>query len=531
MQLLKPITYSNESGRNPSLQVIDQIQIAKKNNFVHIPIDNVQAAWNALRKGQVCGEPWSAIVAAISVALDLLNDPDIDAEVGRSSELILRSIDQKVDYLRTSRPTDGALFSSLDRLMEACHEGVSEFDTTSWNFNNSVAAPDNSIAEVTPWKAVLVKSILSFGETMIWSNSYIHQALGAYGATAIRDDTGKDGKGIHLLTIGTLTNVSGLGHYGAASAPFSVVQALMERHCLHSIAVLDINSTSLTPPTSAYEYMVFEKDSAIDFTAISNPLAVATYIQQNDVDAIVVGALRVCANTGCALTPAGTYQLACIAHGHGVPFYVVAPLASSSTSTQTDGLNFEANDVSCNMTEGHYLPSEANPTVYSWNPTLDVTPASFITAILTEQGVMQTDQNHNIIFPTVKFMGENEVKIPSTLSTYSPETTSVQHASVSNCISDYFTRFTVHSIVSYLESNCPQVMEELGATTLTAREIGAGKFNLVFIVTNSADTEKKVIVKQVRNYMHNSSFEVCAPKCVLQSFFLFLFAHVGITCY
>jgi hypothetical protein len=121
---------------------------------------------------------------------------------------------------------------------------------------------------------------------------------------------------------------------------------------------------------------------------------------------------------------------------------------------------------------------------------------------------MQKEQNHDD--PTVRLLGENGGKVPSILSTHSPKTTTLQHASLSNCISDYFTRFTAHSIVNYLEANCPQVMEELGAATLSAREIGAGKFNLIFIVTNSADTEKKVIVKQVKNHMHDSSFELCA---------------------
>jgi methylthioribose-1-phosphate isomerase len=537
MQLLKPVTYSNESGRNPSLQVIDQIQISQKNNVVYIPIDSVQSAWNVLRKGQVCGEPWSAIVATISVALDLVGD----TEAGSSSESILRIIDQKVDHLRKSRPTDGALFHSLDKLMEACHKGVAELDMTSWNLENAVTT-FGSIKEMTSCKAMLVKVILSFGEMMIWSNSNIHLALGEYGSATIRDDMvkkQKNGRGIHLLTIGTLSNVSGLGYYGAASAPFSVVQALMERNFLPSMAVLDINSTFLIPPTETFEYMVFEKDSATDFTVISNPMTVATYIQQNPVDAILVGALHICASTGYALTPAGTYQLACIAQGHGVPFYVVAPLASISTSTQTDDWNVDANTVPYNTKDGHCLTSQANPTVCSWNPILDVTPASFITAIVTEQGVIQKEQNHDATFPIMKFIDENGGRILSSISTLSPEVTTLKNASLAKRISGNFIRFTVHSIVSYLETNCPQVMEELGATTsfnVTAKEIGTGEFNLVFIVTNKADTEKKVIAKQVRNHVYYSSCEVCAlffcqPYYVHHIHFLFLFTHVGFACY
>jgi len=261
--------------------------------------------------------------------------------------------------------------------------------------------------------------------------------------------------------------------------------------------------------------MVFEKDSATDFTVISNPMTVATYIQQNPVDAILVGALRICASTGYALTPAGTYQLACVAQGHGVPFYVVAPLASISTSTQTDDWNVDANTVPYNTKDGHCLTSQANPTVCSWNPILDVTPASFITAIVTEQGVIQKEQNHDATFPIMKFIDENGGRILSSISTLSPEVTTLKNASLAKRISGNFIRFTVHSIVSYLETNCPQVMEELGATT---------SFNV------------KVIAKQVRNHVYYSSCEVCAlffcqPYYVHHIHFLFLFTHVGFACY
>jgi 5-methylthioribose kinase len=78
--------------------------------------------------------------------------------------------------------------------------------------------------------------------------------------------------------------------------------------------------------------------------------------------------------------------------------------------------------------------------------------------------------------------------------------------------------------VSYLEANCPQVMEELGATTsfnVTAKEIGTGKFNLVFIVTNKADTEKKVIAKQVRNHVRFALYFLSALLCASYTFSYF----------
>ena len=64
--------------------------------------------------------------------------------------------------------------------------------------------------------------------------------------------------------------------------------------------------------------------------------------------------------------------------------------------------------------------------------------------------------------------------------------------------SDY-TEQTCETLPSYIEENCPYVLESLDASTasdLSAVEMGDGNLNLVFIVTNTKNS-RKIIVKQV----------------------------------
>jgi methylthioribose-1-phosphate isomerase len=104
------------------------------------------------------------------------------------------------------------------------------------------------------------------------------------------------------------------------------------------------------------------------------------------VDLIVVGADRVAAN-GDVANKVGTYALAVLARHHDVPFYVVAPTSTVDTSTPSgDDIPIEQRDPS-EVTEplGTRIAPAGTPAL---NPAFDVTPASLITALVTERGVV-----------------------------------------------------------------------------------------------------------------------------------------------
>ena len=97
---------------------------------------------------------------------------------------------------------------------------------------------------------------------------------------------------------------------------------------------------------------------------------------RGEIDCVLVGADRIAAN-GDTANKIGTYALAVLARHHSVPFYVVAPTSTLDLATATGaGIPIEQRDG-----------DEVTARFRSYNPAFDVTPASLIEAIVTEEGV------------------------------------------------------------------------------------------------------------------------------------------------
>jgi len=135
----------------------------------------------------------------------------------------------------------------------------------------------------------------------------------------------------------------------------------------------------------------------IPVTVIADNMA-AYLMQQGKVDLVIVGADRIAAN-GDTANKIGTYSVAVLAQAHGIPFYVAAP-----TST-----------IDLKVATGQEIPIEERPAkemrecfgvqvtpaeVNVYNPAFDVTPAKYITGIITEKGIVIPPYSVNLL----KFM-------------------------------------------------------------------------------------------------------------------------------
>jgi methylthioribose-1-phosphate isomerase len=112
--------------------------------------------------------------------------------------------------------------------------------------------------------------------------------------------------------------------------------------------------------------------------------AAAARLARGDVDAVVVGADRVAAN-GDAANKIGTYALAIAAHHHGIPFYVAVPRSTLDPTTA------RGEDIEIEQRAGSEVRIAAGlpDDVAVWNPAFDVTPATLITAIISDAGVLR----------------------------------------------------------------------------------------------------------------------------------------------
>jgi methylthioribose-1-phosphate isomerase len=118
------------------------------------------------------------------------------------------------------------------------------------------------------------------------------------------------------------------------------------------------------------------------------------YMRTEKVDLCVVGCDRVAAN-GDTANKIGTYNLAVVAHENGIPFYIAAPTTTIDLDTPTgDDIEIEERPAS-EVT--HVRDAQITPDgVDVGNPAFDVTPARYITAIITEKGVVYPPFEENL---------------------------------------------------------------------------------------------------------------------------------------
>jgi methylthioribose-1-phosphate isomerase len=140
---------------------------------------------------------------------------------------------------------------------------------------------------------------------------------------------------------------------------------------------------------TAWELM----EDKIPTTVICDNMA-ASLMRAGRIQAVVVGADRIAANGGVA-NKIGTYNVAILAHEHGIPFYVAAPWSTIDTATLTgEAIPIEERPQ---VEVTHHGGKQLTPNgVGICNPAFDVTPAKYVTAIVTERGVLRAPYSESL---------------------------------------------------------------------------------------------------------------------------------------
>ena len=168
----------------------------------------------------------------------------------------------------------------------------------------------------------------------------------------------------------THCNAGGLATGGYGSA-VGALRAAWERGLLVHVLVDETRPLLQGARLTAWELEAV----GIPHSVIADSAA-ASLMAAGEVDVVVTGADRIAAN-GDTANKIGTYSLAVLAAHHEIPLYVVAPSSTLDPATATgDAIPIEERD-----------PSEVTSRFPARNPAFDVTPASLITAIVTEDGV------------------------------------------------------------------------------------------------------------------------------------------------
>lgn len=147
-----------------------------------------------------------------------------------------------------------------------------------------------------------------------------------------------------------------------------------------------VYATETRPLLQGARLTTFElKKRGIPITLIVDD-ACGFLMQKKKIGYVIVGADRVARN-GDTANKIGTYTIACLAHLHGIPFYVASPLSTFDTSAYSgEDIVVEERAASEILYCGR---RRVAPPVPCWNPAFDITPAGYVTGFITEKGILR----------------------------------------------------------------------------------------------------------------------------------------------
>jgi len=327
---------------------LDQTKLPLEETYV-LATDYQQVA-TVIRDMIVRGAPAIGVSGAMGVAIGIERSnastlPELTAEV----EVICST-------LAETRPTAVNLFWGIGQVRDLFNE---------------LAAKNTPIPEIKTAVVELAKRL--YGEDIAQC-----KALGANGADLLP----KQG------TVLTHCNAGALATCGYGTA-LGVIRAAVERG--HQIDVLADETRPYLQGArlTAWELM---KDS-IPTTVLCDNMA-GHLMSKGRIQAVIVGADRIAAN-GDTANKIGTYSVSILAKEHGIPFYVAAPFNTIDLATATGaGIPIEQrNPREVTHSNGKQMTPDG---VGIENPAFDVTPAKYITAIITERGVLRAPYNESI---------------------------------------------------------------------------------------------------------------------------------------
>lgn len=135
--------------------------------------------------------------------------------------------------------------------------------------------------------------------------------------------------------------------------------------------------------------------------AIITDNSAASYMARGCIDKIITGTDRIVAHTGHVFNKIGTYSLAVLAHYHGIPFYIAAPLSTLDRDTKDYKVVSIENrsEEEVKQVPGLTLHMEeeievtiANKNSKAYNQAFDVTPPELITGYITPKGIVKADE-------------------------------------------------------------------------------------------------------------------------------------------
>jgi methylthioribose-1-phosphate isomerase len=331
------------------VHIIDQARLPHV--FETATIASAEAMADAIRAMRVRGAPLIGVAAAFGIALAVARDPS-DESISKASAL-----------LRTTRPTAVNLAWAIGRMRERLAKvKTSERLTTAWTEAQAIA--DEDVA--------------------------LNEAIGRHGLTLLERESAARKRPLNILThcnAGWVATVD----WGTVTAPIFMA---------HDRGIPVHVWVDETRPRNQGLLTAWElAGHGVPHTLVTDN-AGGHLMQRGLVDLVMVGADRV-TRRGEVCNKIGTYLKAVAARQNGIPFYVAVPTPTIDWGIEDafkeipieERSEDEVRIVRGLDAEGRFAEVMIAPrTTKVANPAFDVTPGEFVTALITEKGIVRATE-------------------------------------------------------------------------------------------------------------------------------------------
>jgi methylthioribose-1-phosphate isomerase len=324
------------------LKIIDQTRLPGK--LIFLDLRNYTDVVAAIKQMKVRGAPAIGVAAAYGIALGAR---DIKAY---NKAKFLSQLDKILKAFAAARPTAVNLFRAIDRMKK-------------------VAETAGNVPKIKQLLVAEAKKIHAEEEAAT-------RRLSQLGAELIKD-------GFAVLTH---CNAGALATAGYGTA-LGIIKAAKEQGKKIEVIATETRPLLQGACLTAWELM----QEKIPVTLITDSMA-GYFLSRGKINCVIVGADRIAAN-GDTANKIGTYTLAVLAKENGVPFYVAAPTSTIDLSLKS-GAEIPIEERSPEEVTSIKGIRLAPKGVTAANPAFDITPHKYITAIITEKGIVRkTYQN------------------------------------------------------------------------------------------------------------------------------------------
>jgi len=319
------------------LKIIDQTRLPGA--LVYLELEDFREVAEAISSLRVRGAPLIGVAAAYGLVLGVRPVPPGD------TRQFLSHVDYVADFLAATRPTAVNLAWALKRMKQTAR----------------------SISDVSKAKTALLEE----AHHIAAEDEAGNRRLGRFGAELIGDG----------FTILTHCNAGSLATAGYGTAE-GVMRAAVEQGKKIKVYATETRPLLQGARLTAWELM----QDGIDVTLITDGMT-GRFLSSGAINCVVVGADRITAN-GDVANKIGTYNIAVLAQESGVPFYVAAPTSTIDLSLPSgDMIPIEERSAEeVTHVQGVRIAPEG---VKVANPSFDVTPHCYVTAIITEKGIVR----------------------------------------------------------------------------------------------------------------------------------------------